>query len=79
MAYHFMAGRPFTVHRRGWTGPWAGRRGGTRAGHAGVQENCGKSPERIVHRLHSALRATRGAVVGIAEIDLDTRKYDIVA
>lgn len=37
-------------------------------------ENSEKSPERIVHRLHSALRSTRGAVVGIAEIDLDRRK-----
>lgn len=38
------------------------------------QENSDKTPERIVHRLHSALRATRGAVVGVAEIDLERRK-----
>jgi anti-sigma regulatory factor (Ser/Thr protein kinase) len=37
-------------------------------------ENAEKSPERIVQRLHSALRATRGAVVGVAEINLATRK-----
>jgi anti-sigma regulatory factor (Ser/Thr protein kinase) len=37
-------------------------------------ENCDKSPEKIVHRAHSALRATRGAVVGLAEIDLESRK-----
>lgn len=38
------------------------------------QENGEKSPERIVHRLHSALRSSRGAVVGVAEIDLGRRK-----
>jgi serine phosphatase RsbU (regulator of sigma subunit) len=38
------------------------------------QENSEKSPERIVHRLHSALRSGRGAVVGVAEIDLQRRK-----
>ncbi len=37
-------------------------------------ENRDKAPERIVHRLHLALRATRGAVVAVAEIDLDRRK-----
>ncbi|MGB8888624.1 MAG: SpoIIE family protein phosphatase [Candidatus Korobacteraceae bacterium] len=37
-------------------------------------EHCEKTPERIVHLLHLALRATRGAVVGIAEIDLDRKK-----
>jgi anti-sigma regulatory factor (Ser/Thr protein kinase) len=38
------------------------------------QESGEKSPERIVHRLHSALRSGRGAVVGVAEIDLQRRK-----
>lgn len=37
-------------------------------------ENMEKSPERIVHRLHAALRVTRGAVVGVAEIDFEARK-----
>jgi anti-sigma regulatory factor (Ser/Thr protein kinase) len=37
-------------------------------------EHSEKSPERIVHRLHSALRVTRGAVVGVAEINFETRK-----
>jgi anti-sigma regulatory factor (Ser/Thr protein kinase) len=38
------------------------------------QENGDKSPERIIHRLHSALRSSRGAVVAVAEIDLQRRK-----
>jgi anti-sigma regulatory factor (Ser/Thr protein kinase) len=37
-------------------------------------ENPEKSPERVVQRLHLALRATRGAVVGVAEINLVSRK-----
>ncbi len=37
-------------------------------------ENCEKSPENIVHRLHSALRPTRGAVLAVAELDLERRK-----
>lgn len=37
-------------------------------------EHREKTPESIVHRLHGALRATRGAVVAVAEIDLDQRK-----
>ena len=38
------------------------------------QENWDKSPERIVHRLHAALRATRGAVASVAEINRATHK-----
>lgn len=38
------------------------------------QENRDKSPERIVHRLHAALRATRGAVASVAEINRATHK-----
>ena len=38
------------------------------------QESDEKSPERIVHRLHAALCSSRGAVVGVAEIDLERRK-----
>ena len=38
------------------------------------QDNAEKSPEAIVHRLHAALRSGRGAVVGVAEIDLQRRK-----
>ena len=38
------------------------------------QENRDKSPENIVHRVHPALRATRGAVLAVAEIDLARRK-----
>jgi anti-sigma regulatory factor (Ser/Thr protein kinase) len=38
------------------------------------RESGDKSPERIVHRLHSALHSTRGAVVGVAEIDLQRQK-----
>lgn len=38
------------------------------------EESHDKSPERIMQRLHLALRATRGAVVGVAEIDLERRK-----
>ena len=37
-------------------------------------DNRDKAPERIMQRLHLALRATRGAVVAVAEIDLDRRK-----
>lgn len=38
------------------------------------RENPETSPERLMHRLHAALRPTRGAVIGIAEIDLVRRK-----
>jgi anti-sigma regulatory factor (Ser/Thr protein kinase) len=38
------------------------------------EQSQDKSPERIVQRLHLALRASRGAVVAVAEIDLDRRK-----
>ena len=37
-------------------------------------EHSEKSPRELVHRLHSALRVTRGAVVGVAEINFETRK-----
>lgn len=55
-------------------GHGAGASEATEVAMSVFRENVEKSPERIVHRLHSALRPTRGAVVGIAEINLATRK-----
>jgi len=38
------------------------------------REHAGERPESILHALHEALRATRGAVAGVAEIDWSKRE-----
>ncbi len=73
VAFH-MQDRRFICIAVDGLGHGRGAADATEAALSLFQENSEKSPERIVHRLHSALRATRGAVVGVAELNFDTRK-----